>query len=154
MTLEAETATAGSSERDVHMTPKSKQRVDAARPKNREREYVRQYAIQYPCVADTMMSTKVKRASVFGSGRRAPGRVECVTTSHQSHDLACYGIFHIVSTSYTCMNDLLAGARRLFHSTTQKEDTERLMMQRQISRAIGSCIVHHASATWQYRRNH
>ena len=58
MILEAETATAGSSEGDVHMTPKSKQRVDAARPENREREYVRQYAVQYLCVGDTMTSTK------------------------------------------------------------------------------------------------
>jgi hypothetical protein len=58
MILEAETATAGSSEGDVHMTPKSTQRVDAALPENREREYVRHYAVQYLYVADTMTSTK------------------------------------------------------------------------------------------------
>ena len=57
MILEAETATAGSSEGDVHMTPKSKQRADAACPENREREYVRQYAVQNLCVADTMMTS-------------------------------------------------------------------------------------------------
>lgn len=58
MILEAETATAGSSEGNVHMMPKSKQRADAARPENREREYARQYAVQYLCVGDTVTSAK------------------------------------------------------------------------------------------------